>query len=143
VTLRRVSCGVVITDGARVLLGHATGSPRWDIPKGLAEPGETHPDAALRELREETGLVVAASEVRALGLHGYLPGKDLALFLWRADPLPDPAILHCSAMVERPGRAPIPEMDRFGVFALDDALVRVGRNLARVLMAIWPEIARN
>jgi putative (di)nucleoside polyphosphate hydrolase len=139
VTARRVSCGVVITDGARLVLGHATGSPRWDIPKGLAEPGETLLDAALRELREETGLIGPAS-LAALGVHAYLPGKDLALFLWCPDPLPDPASLRCTAMVERPGRTPFPELDRFGVFTFEAGLALVGSNLARVLTAIRPNI---
>ena len=56
---KRISCGVIVTDGNRLLLGHATRSPRWDIPKGLAEPGESLAAAAVRELAEETGLVVA------------------------------------------------------------------------------------
>ena len=51
-----VACGGRVTDGKRLLLGHATRSPRWDIPKGLAEPGESLAAAAVRELAEETDL---------------------------------------------------------------------------------------
>ncbi len=29
---------------------------RWDLPKGHLDPGETQSEAALRELREETGI---------------------------------------------------------------------------------------
>lgn len=54
-----VSCGVLVTDGALLLIAHATRTPRWDIPKGLADPGEAMLAAAVRELREETGLEAA------------------------------------------------------------------------------------
>ncbi|HME20545.1 MAG TPA: NUDIX hydrolase [Acetobacteraceae bacterium] len=66
---KRTSCGVIVTDGVRVLLGHATRSPRWDIPKGLAEPGESFAAAAVRELAEETGLAVSEAELRPFGVH--------------------------------------------------------------------------
>ena len=78
----KTSCGVIVGDGERILLGHATRSPRWDIPKGEAEPGEDFAAAAARELHEETGLTVAPGELTALGVHAYLRGKDLALFAW-------------------------------------------------------------
>lgn len=29
---------------------------RWDLPKGKADPGETPPETAIREVREETGV---------------------------------------------------------------------------------------
>lgn len=32
---------------------------RWDLPKGHLDPGETAAEAALRELREETGIKTA------------------------------------------------------------------------------------
>jgi 8-oxo-dGTP pyrophosphatase MutT (NUDIX family) len=131
-----LTCGVLVTDGARLLLGHATRSPRWDIPKGLAEPGEAARDAAVRELREETGLVAAAAALADLGRHAYRPGKDLALFAWRQAALPDPAGLACaSRFVARDGTS-LPEFDRFGLFAWDDALARVGRSMARVLREV-------
>lgn len=51
--------GVVFDAGERiVLLGFTTptGSRRWSLPKGALEPGETPEIAAVREVREETGL---------------------------------------------------------------------------------------
>ena len=44
-----VSCGVLIFDERRrLLMAHATGGAHWDIPKGLADPGEAPIEAALR-----------------------------------------------------------------------------------------------
>ena len=123
-------------DGARLLLGHATRSPRWDIPKGVAEAGESHAAAAVRELREETGLLAASDALADLGRHVYLPGKDLALFAWRVADMPDPAALRCTAMVALEGGRTMPELDRFGVFAWPAAVTMVGRNMARVLAAV-------
>jgi 8-oxo-dGTP diphosphatase len=54
--------GAVITDAAgRLLLikrGHEPGKGLWSIPGGRVEPGETDEQAVIREVREETGLVV-------------------------------------------------------------------------------------
>ncbi len=140
--VRPVSSGVIVTDGVRLLLGHASRSARWDIPKGLAEPGEPFLAAAIREMREETGLQPQPDALLPLGTHAYLRNKDLALFGWRLDVLPDPARLRCSSMVQLPGGGTMPELDRFGLFALDAALACVGRNLARVLSEVWPLLSR-
>ena|SRR6266404_8417109 len=38
------------------------GAGHWDFPKGKIEPGETKQEAALRELKEETGLTAHIDE---------------------------------------------------------------------------------
>lgn len=119
-----------------LLLGHATRSPLWDIPKGITKPGEGFPEAAARELREETGLAVAAGALRDLGVHRYVPAKDLALFLWHVAVMPDPAGLRCTSFIRHPGGGRIPEMDAFAVLPWDRALARTGRNMARVLAGL-------
>ena len=139
---KRVSCGVIVTDGQRLLLGHATRSPRWDIPKGSAEPSETFPVAAARELLEETGLVIAPEALTDLGVHPYLRGKDLALFMWKAAQLPDPRRLTCTSRFALPNGTLLPEFDRFGLFAWEDALPLVGKNLARVLASVRQIVIR-
>jgi 8-oxo-dGTP pyrophosphatase MutT (NUDIX family) len=133
--MKATSCGVLVTDGTRLLLGHATRSPRWDIPKGLAEPGEDFAEAAVRELREETGLEAAPAVLVRRGIHRYRPGKDLALFEWRPAVMPDPATLQCTSHFAV-GKTLLPEFDRFGLFDWSEALSRVGRNMARVLTSV-------
>ncbi len=134
-TAKTTSCGVIVTDGERLLLGHATRSPRWDIPKGVADPGESLAAAARRELSEETGLDAPEGELRPLGVFPYLRGKDLALFGWAPPQLPDPATLVCASQFSWNGRM-WPEFDRFGLFTPDEALARVGKSLGVLLAGI-------
>jgi 8-oxo-dGTP pyrophosphatase MutT (NUDIX family) len=46
--------GVVVAPSGKVLFIHRLG--HWDLPKGKIDPGEDPPTAALREVREETGI---------------------------------------------------------------------------------------
>jgi len=57
------SAGGLVVDGSRILLISTQTGTRWQLPKGHIEPGETPEQAAVREVREETGVtgrVVAA-----------------------------------------------------------------------------------
>ena len=51
---------LLLTRRAAGLRNH---SGQWALPGGSREPGESAEEAALRELREETGVVVSADEV--------------------------------------------------------------------------------
>lgn len=61
-----VGVGAIIIENGRVLLvkrGHPPLMGEWSIPGGVLEVGEMLRDAAIREAREETGLVVQPGEL--------------------------------------------------------------------------------
>lgn len=65
---RLIPCvGAIISDGAgRLLLikrGHEPGKGLWSLPGGRVEAGESDEQAVVREVREETGLIVAAGRL--------------------------------------------------------------------------------
>ena len=68
--LERDAVRVVLTDGAgRVLLFHVLTPDQapdgwWELPGGGIGPGESYLEAAVREIREETGLILDPGQVR-------------------------------------------------------------------------------
>ena len=69
--------GLVFDDEGRVLLIRARdlrNRPVWTLPKGTLNPGETSADAAVREVREETGW--RCERVRELGAVTYWFQRD-------------------------------------------------------------------
>ena len=79
--MKTTSYGVLIfNEQGQLLLAHATGQKHWDIPKGGGEAGESAREAAIREVREETGIELTADSMEELGRMAYSPRKDLHLF---------------------------------------------------------------
>jgi len=85
----RSAVRVIVTDGSSVLMLSDTdpGTPEsmwWVTPGGGIDPGEQPVQAAVRELAEETGRVVAAADLagpllRRFVVHGY---SDQVLGQW-------------------------------------------------------------
>jgi putative (di)nucleoside polyphosphate hydrolase len=131
-----VSCGVVLANRrGEVFVCHATGTQRWDLPKGVGEAGETPRVSAVREAWEESGLRVPGDQLHDLGEFSYLPGKRLHLFALRvADDAFDPQLCSCRSFFphHRTGR-PTPETDAWEWKPRDERSSWCGKNMTRVL----------
>ena len=53
-----VTIGVALDEVGRVLLVYNGDDEQWVVPGGSVQPGETLPEALVRELEEETGVAV-------------------------------------------------------------------------------------
>lgn len=76
-----MGAAAVIPDaqGRVLLVQHSYGMLNWEIPGGMAEPGESVLETALREVREETGLFVEPR--RLTGIY-YEPHNDFHHFVF-------------------------------------------------------------
>ncbi|MBB2755144.1 UNVERIFIED_ORG: 8-oxo-dGTP pyrophosphatase MutT (NUDIX family) [Rhizobium aethiopicum] len=59
---------VIHDDAGNLLLQKKASGEGWSLPAGAIEPGETPQEAVIREVAEETGLVVALTSI--LGVFG-------------------------------------------------------------------------
>lgn len=107
-----LSAGILFLNNGSVLMGHATETPHWDIPKGHVEKGEAHIDAAIRECFEETGFEVFPHQLVSLGVLDYTSKKKLALFVYIGDTYPEADKCFCASTFVKNGRT-ITEMDGF------------------------------
>jgi putative (di)nucleoside polyphosphate hydrolase len=132
-----LSCGVLLfNEHDEIFLAHATGNRHWDVPKGLAESGETPLAAALRETREETGLCLYAEGWLDLGRHAYRPGKDLHLFARRVSTV-EVCVSECvctSMFLHARSGKPLPEADAFGWFGHDQLAERCAKSMTALLV---------
>jgi 8-oxo-dGTP pyrophosphatase MutT (NUDIX family) len=100
--------GVVMRDDGQVALVHRPEYDDWTLPKGKLDAGESFEEAALREVREETGL--QARLVRSLPDVRYeVRGRPKQVRYWLMD------------VVEAPGFEPNSEVDELRWLSPADA----------------------
>ncbi|MDB5917623.1 MAG: hypothetical protein JWR40_1857 [Massilia sp.] len=134
-----ISCGTLVVNPAgQLLLCHVTDTARWDIPKGMQDPGEGTLEAAMRELREEAGIGFAADRFVDLGLFDYRPDKRLHLYLVRAGPeLASLGHLACTSFFpHQTTGAPTPEADAYRWAARTELAALCWPRMAQRLLAL-------
>ena len=125
------SCGILVKHEGKYILGHATGQKHFDIFKGRMDAGETYLQTALRECREESGLIFEADSLVDLGLHEYIKNKNLYVYLGKLDTV-DMSELKCVTFFEDE----VVEMDYYEAFEFDEMLAHLGKNLRRILTSL-------
>lgn len=58
----RTACRGIIVDDEKILLSYETANDQWMIPGGGLEDNETDKECCIREIAEETGMIVDISE---------------------------------------------------------------------------------
>lgn len=130
-----VSCGIIFINNNKILLGHSTGNSHWDIPKGQSEIGEGPLETAIRETKEETGIIVDDRKIKDLNRFQYTKKKDLHLFLsYQKIILKD---LICTSYFQDKFGNNHPELDDFDFFSIEDAIYhKTAKNFSRLLSHI-------
>ncbi|WP_179106876.1 NUDIX domain-containing protein [Variovorax sp. KK3] len=143
---RIVSCGIVMMNAScELFVCHATGTARWDLPKGWQEVDESARQTAVRETWEETSLVIDPDTLVDLGVFAYLPAKNLHLFGMRvaADVFEIGACRCHSTFANRITGLQTFEVDGYAWKSRDRLSEWCAKNLTRVLEAIdWTSITR-
>jgi 8-oxo-dGTP diphosphatase len=78
-------CWRIVDDKLVMLVVHRTKYGDVTIPKGKVDPGETLPQTAVREIREETGLAVTLGVPLGISAYPLASGREKIVHYWAAE----------------------------------------------------------
>lgn len=119
----KITCGIFLIDkNKNILICRVTNSKNhWSIPKGLCDKNEKLLDAALRELKEETSILLSNQNISFVGSFKYSKSnKILTAFCCNIDYSIDANQLRCESMVNENGRI-FPEVDKYEWVSIEEA----------------------
>lgn len=132
-----VTCGVLIQYKDKFLICHATMSPWWSIPKGIKNKNESLAAAAIRELREETGIELNENQLEFAGVFPYTDKKDLALFKYNLNHPIDIKSLKCTSyFFHAKTKKQLPETDSFKFVDLKEAKNKLNKKLYYIISEV-------
>jgi 8-oxo-dGTP pyrophosphatase MutT (NUDIX family) len=100
---------LAVDEAGRVCLVRHTYTPGWHLPGGGVERGETGLAAAVKEAREEAGLVISPQDMSLLSIHtnfDNFPGDHI--------------LVYRAAKWDQTTTASAHEIAEFGFFAIND-----------------------
>lgn len=121
---KKVTCAVVIIDAeGSILACHGTNKGKdtgYDFPKGCAEENEADIVAAIRELREETDIILRdggyddSFRLIDCGIYPHNKEKRIHIYLYRVTSFPSLSELKCTTYFEYKGQQ-FPEVDGYRI----------------------------
>ncbi|MCK5018720.1 MAG: NUDIX hydrolase [Candidatus Peribacteraceae bacterium] len=123
----KITCGAFIVDvNYNMLICHATGfrpDEGWGVPKGLMDDGEDRHKTAIRELEEETGIIIENHQYNVFDIGAIrYPYKNKTLhgFLFTINGIIDDKLV-CDSFFTKKGIS-LPEVDEFRWVPIMEAL---------------------
>jgi len=118
---KKLSVGLILTDGVKLLSVQPTGHDIYDIPKGEVEKNDTLVDTLVREIQEEVGLNITKykSRLQDMGQFDYMNHKDVHVFVLMLDVLPPVSKMKCVSTFKLYGRD-IPEVKNHRYIGFDE-----------------------
>ena len=116
---KKITCGIVIINkDGDILACHPNGNKKdmdYDIPKGCAEEDEEDIQAALRELNEETSIILKESNLIDCGVYPHNKTKNIHIYLYKTEKFPILEDLKCTSLCTKWGGYQVPEVNYYSI----------------------------